>query len=148
MEIYIRSANIEDSRYITELSDQLGYKAENLQTENRLHEILQLNDHCVFVAEADKKIVGWIHGFYSLRIESDAFFEIAGLVVDGNFRKKGVGKLLVEKIENWAQSINCNQLRVRCNVLRKESHVFYNKIGFSEIKQQKVFERNFRKSKL
>ncbi|HAD98712.1 MAG TPA: GNAT family N-acetyltransferase, partial [Cryomorphaceae bacterium] len=30
--------------------------------------------------------------------------------------------------------------RVRCNVIRRESHRFYEKIGFTENKEQKVFD--------
>jgi hypothetical protein len=30
---------------------------------------------------------------------------------------------------------------VRCNTLRTESNLFYEKINFKEIKQQKIFEK-------
>lgn len=86
-------------------------------------------------------MVGWVHGFYSLRVESDPFIEIGGLVVDENHRQKGIGVQLVEKVNTWASTKGCNKLRVRCNTIRLESHEFYNLIGFTLNKEQKVFDR-------
>ena len=93
------------------------------------------------VIASNEKIVGWIHGFYSLRIESDFFVEIGGLVVDENFRKNGIGKKLVDKVMEWSKLKNCEKVRVRCNVIRKESHKFYENIGFEINKEQKIFSK-------
>ena len=43
------------------------------------------NNHTAFVALTDEKIVGWIHGFRALLLESKPFVEIGGLLVDENF---------------------------------------------------------------
>jgi GNAT superfamily N-acetyltransferase len=84
-------------------------------------------------------MIGWIHGIYSLRVESDPFVEIGGLVVDKDFRRHGSGKLLVNKMIEWSLSRNCHLIRVRCNIIRREANAFYGAIGFNEIKQQKVY---------
>lgn len=139
MEIIIREAQLIDSESITTLSHQLGYETLEIDTRTRLNVILKSGDHCVFVAQKNDEIVGWIHGFYTLRIESDFFVEIGGLVVNENFRKIGVGKLLVEKVTEWSKLKNCNKITVRCNVIRKESHQFYENIGFVLNKEQKIF---------
>ncbi|PKV51647.1 ribosomal-protein-alanine N-acetyltransferase [Aquimarina sp. MAR_2010_214] len=141
MEVSIRHARIEDAEPISLLSDQLGYKSNNNRTLNRLVEILKNKDNCVFVAVDNDKIIGWIHGFYTLRVESDPFVEIGGLVVDKNYRKNGIGKLLVEYIINWCTSKKYRLIRVRCNTIRIESHKFYKNIGFIEKKQQKIFDK-------
>ncbi|MBI2280889.1 MAG: GNAT family N-acetyltransferase, partial [Bacteroidetes bacterium] len=90
-----RIARINDVEYITELSCQLGYETTREKTRQRLTEILNHTDNCVFVAVNDAKVIGWIHGFYSLRVESESFVEIGGLVVDKIYQKKGIGKLLI-----------------------------------------------------
>jgi GNAT superfamily N-acetyltransferase len=87
-----------------------------------------------------KKQIGWIHAFKTLRIESKPFIEIGGLVVDENYRGKGVGKLLINAIKNWSEQEEISTIRVRCHTKRKEAHLFYNKLGFSESKEQKIFE--------
>src|SRR5690606_15044121 len=115
----------------------LGYEATIADTQYRLNEILQNKDHCAYVGMKNGKLVGWIHGFYSLRVESDSFVEIGGLVIDENYRKQGIGKKLIDEVIKWSESINCKTIIVRCNVMRKESHTFYENIGFQLKKEQK-----------
>ena len=141
MKLSIRNAEIKDSESIAELSDQLGYKSNNDIIQNRLTEILKNNDNCVFVVLENEEIIGWIHGFYTRRVESNSLVEIGGLVVDENYRKRGIGKILVERINKWAESKECKKVRVRCNTVRKETHIFYEKIGFKINKEQKIFDK-------
>ena len=101
-----------DVESISQLSDQLGYLSTNDAIKNRLSEILKNKDNCVFVACEGKTIVGQIHGFYALRVESDPFIEIGGLVVSGNYRKKGIGKILADEVVGWAKLRKCYQLEL------------------------------------
>ncbi|TPG34824.1 GNAT family N-acetyltransferase [Flavobacterium pectinovorum] len=140
MNLFLRQAELKDVEFIAELSSQLGYKTSLEKIQNRISEILNNADNCVYVIIDNENIIGWIHGFYSLRVESDSFVEIGGLVVDENYRRKGVGKILVTKVIEWACSKKSNKIRVRCNTLRKETHVFYDRIGFIETKEQKIFD--------
>jgi GNAT superfamily N-acetyltransferase len=144
MKFIIRNAIIEDSEAITELSNQLGYISEVNSVQKRLMEILSHNENCVFSALEGEKIVGWAHGFYSRRLESDPFVEIGGLVVDIEYRMKGIGKLLVEEIIRWCVSKECDRIRVRCNTVRKETHTFYQKLDFVISKEQKIFDRTLK----
>ena len=141
MKLLIRNAEIKDSQSIAELSGQLGYLSNKENIKNRLTEILRNSDNCVLVALENETIIGWVHGFYSPRIESDAFVEIGGLVVDEKYRKNGIGKNLIKQVHNWSDSKKCQKLRVRCNVIRKETHVFYEKLGFKIVKEQKIFDK-------
>lgn len=144
MKFSVRTAEIKDSGSIAELSDQLGYRSGDQVTRERLAKILNHEDHCVFVALEGETVAGWIHGFYSRRVESDAFVEIGGLVVDTTFRKKGIGKLLVDETEKWARTRGCKKVRVRCNTIREETHIFYRRIGFEINKEQKIFDRKLK----
>lgn len=140
-EITIRTAEINDSESITELSNQLGYESNNDAIRNRLNEMLIDDDNRVFVATSDKKVIGWIHGFYTLRIESDPFVEIGGIVVHENYRNFGIGKILTKHLVKWAESKNCKRIRARCNIKRFESHRFYENMGFTLCKEQKTFDK-------
>lgn len=130
-----------DSESIAELSGQFGYSSSTKVLQGRMEVIMSSTNDCVFVATKNEEVIGWIHGFYTTRIESNSFVEIGGLVVDQKHRKEGVGKRLVEKVEVWANSRGCDKLRVRCNVVRKETHVFYEKMGFDAVKEQRVFDK-------
>lgn len=142
MNLIIRQALVTDKEAIAQLSDQLGYKTSAAETESRIEELLTNKEHCLFVCVDGEQVIGWVHGFYALRVESERFVEIGGLVVNEIYRRKGVGKLLVNTIVEWARQININKVRLRCNTKRKDSHLFYLGIGFSETKEQKVFDIN------
>ncbi len=140
MSVIIREVEINDYECIAALCNQLGYPTTNESTLYRLQEILNnTGSNCIYAAVDDDKVVGWIHGCYSLRVESDPFVEIGGLIIDKNYRRMGIGKVLVEKIVEWSASKQCAKVRVRSNVVRNEAHEFYKGIGFYESKEQKVF---------
>jgi len=140
MRLSTRWAKIADSASVTELSGQLGYPQDIAATTNRIELILKNSDHCFFVAVDHEKVVGWVHGFYAIRVESDFFVEIGGLVVHDGYRRNGIGNMLVKCLVDWAALRNCKKVRVRCNSLRTDSHKFYEKAGFRQIKEQKIFE--------
>ncbi len=140
-EVKIREAVETDAVIIADLANQLGYPSEYQNVIHRIKEIALSNDHEAFVAEIDGKVVGWIHIFDNLRLESDRFSEIGGLVVDSSLRGKKIGNKLVTHAVEWAKSKGFSKVRVRCKISRKEAHQFYLKEGFIELKEQKVFER-------
>lgn len=140
MALFSRVAELKDSELIAGLSNQLGYDTSNEKTSNRLSEILNNPDNCVFVVLDNENLIGWIHGFYSLKLESDSYIEIAGLVVDQYYRRQGVGRILISKVIEWCQLKKNNRIRVRCNVRRQDAHLFYSSMGFVEIKEQKIFD--------
>ena len=69
--------------------------------------------------------------------------EINGLVIDEKYRGKGVGKLLIEKVKQWAKEKGNDTLSLHCNVKRTGAHLFYEHLGFKEIKQQKNYILTF-----
>ncbi|MBE5320663.1 GNAT family N-acetyltransferase [Pedobacter sp. MR2016-19] len=140
--VEIRVITKEDAESVAWLSTQLGYESDIEQTSARIKHINNSNDNCAFVALVDDKVVGWIHGFYTLRIESDPFVEIGGLIVDETYRNLKIGKQLIESVKLWAEQHQVKKLKVRCNTKRTESHRFYEQIGFKENKQQIAFEMN------
>ena len=146
MEIAIRKAQLDDSQPIAQLADQLGYKSSNDEMHLRLARILDHPDHCVYVAATSDEIVGWIHGFCSMRITADSFVEIGGLAVHEASRRNGIGQELVERVIAWVHFENCAKVRVRCNMNRKESKHFYEGIGFLATKKQHVLEKQLMRS--
>ncbi len=141
MDISFRTAKLNDAGAITLLSEQLGYHATVNEIEERLALLINDSNNCIYVAEHNEQVLAWIHAFYTVRVETSPYIEIAGLVVDENLRGTGVGRLLINQIVNWAAAKNCAALRVRTNTIRKETHKFYERMGFIEIKEQKVYTK-------
>ena len=140
MNIVIRQAIVEDARTISRLSEQLGYKMSVFRTAEQIDAIWESVNDIAAVAVVNRKVIGWIHVFYTMRLECNSYCEIGGLVVDDQYRGNGVGKMLIDHIKLWCESKKCRTLRVRSNVKRSEAHEFYKSAGFVEIKEQKVFE--------
>jgi GNAT superfamily N-acetyltransferase len=139
--ISIRRVVQEDSKNIARLCIQLGYEAVQKVITERLLKLINEKDTVLFVAEMDGQVAGWVQASIRSAVETGEFAEITGLVVDESLRGKGIGKRLVVKTEEWAKSLGFNSIRVRTNILRTETHLFYRGIGFEEKKKQTVFQK-------
>ena len=140
MELTVRKMLLEDAHYINLLSHQLGYPVAVEQTEELIGEVLSTSGHVAYVAVYNGEVVAWIHAAKAIGLETKPFIEIRGLVVNEKLRKKGIGEKLVNRIREWCIEKDIHDLRVRSNIKRKESHPFYLALGFSETKQQKVYQ--------
>ncbi len=141
MEVFLKEIQIKDAEIITSLIEQLEYEATKDETVKRIKNIISNQDHFACTAIIENKIVGWIHAFVSIHLESNPFVEIGGLIVEKNFRGLGIGKKLIDEAERWMISKNIHKLRVRTNVKRKDAHRFYLKHGFTLTKEQKIFDK-------
>jgi len=142
MKIIIREMTLNDAKAVNILSSQLGYTLSIEQTLQNINAVLESNDHTAFVAEYENKIVGWIGASQAIMIEVMPHCEINGLVIDQDHRGMGIGKLLIDKVKQWARKKNNTKIGLHCNVKRTEAHLFYEHLGFAEIKQQKNFVIN------
>ncbi|MBV9962112.1 MAG: GNAT family N-acetyltransferase [Parafilimonas sp.] len=140
MNIELRQMNKEDADAVTYLCKQLGYETTTEHVRNNIQLFLQKEDAAAFVAVHQNVITGWITVAYVLSISSPPVCEIRGLVVDEKFRKNNIGTMLIEYVKQWCKKKNCCKIRLRCNTKRHEAHNFYMHVGFTEKKEQKVFE--------
>lgn len=140
-ELVIRRATVSDAPRVAELSGMLGYPAKAEEMARRLTGILAYETHAVFVAEFAGDVVGWIHLAEQHLLEFDRRGEILGLVVGSGQRGKGVGRELVLAAEAWARVRGLQQVVVRSNIVRPESHPFYERIGYERYKTQHVYRK-------
>ena len=137
----IRNAKNSDVNELINLCKQLGYAIRKIDLLEQLSIMVKSDDHNVFVCRSGEKVIGWLHVQVSRRIESGAFAEIGGLVVDKDYAKRGIGKRLIEEAENWASSKELSTIRVRCNARRSGALKFYKSVGFTEKKTQKILDK-------
>jgi GNAT superfamily N-acetyltransferase len=140
MNLYIREAAVADAAAVSALSEQLGYRTPTPETANRIKLLAASTENCLFVAEREGEIIGWIHGFCAFRLGSAPFTEIGGLVVDEHYRGFGIGRNLIGQVVAWSKQKGILRIRVRCNTKRIPTHAFYRHLGFSETKEQKIFD--------
>src|SRR6476619_751274 len=99
----VRRAVESDAAELARLTSQLGYPASADEIRARLSRMIGSADDCLFVVEdSGGELAGWIHGFLSQLLESDYRVEIGGLLVDERWRRSGLGRRLVEAVEDWA----------------------------------------------
>lgn len=140
MEIQIRLATPDDAPAVRALSQQLGYPISESEMKKNLDGVIQSQDAAVYVASENNKVIGWIYLFKKFDLVTGMLFEIGGLVIDENYRNRGIGKKLVQEANNWCTSSGGSKLRVRSQLKRKDAHRFYLNLGFAETKEQKVFD--------
>lgn len=132
----IREADETDVEGLHELTKTLGYSISKETMESQLSAILNHADHQLMVATVDNEVIGFIHAFTAIRLTSPTFAEISGLAITETHRFQGLAKKLVRAIEEASKGL---PMRVRCNRKRTGAHQFYEKLGYLEVKEQKVF---------
>jgi GNAT superfamily N-acetyltransferase len=141
-ELTIRPVRLDDAERVAELSGTLGYPVSDETMRERLARFLALDAHTILVAETGGEVVGWTHGAEQELLEMGSRCEILGLVVAEGQRGLGVGRRLVEAIEQWARDRGLEQIFVRSNIVRPESHPFYERIGYARYKTQHAYRKS------
>jgi GNAT superfamily N-acetyltransferase len=140
--VTIRSAVPADAPRLAELSGVLGYPVSTEALAGRLARLLDRAGHIVLVAELPSgQVVGWLHASEQELLETGRRAEILGLVVDAGHRGVGVGRQLVAGAEAWAATRGFDDLHVRSNVVRIESHPFYQRLGYVRVKTQHAYRK-------
>jgi ribosomal protein S18 acetylase RimI-like enzyme len=141
--VIVRRAEAGDAASLAGLGGQLGYPEAVGALGARLRRLIERPDDAVFVACAgDGRIVGWIHGGERELLTADRHCEILGLIVDGAFRRHGAGRALVDAVERWAADRGLARMTVRSNIVRRESHPFYEGLGYERAKTQHVYRKD------
>ena len=139
----IRSVQVKDAGQIRDLCHQaLGYNS-TLETVATQIEKFNLpdSDHFCFVCEEDQTghILGYVEAEVYESLYSDAGLNILGLAVFPSAQGRGIGRQLMERVEDLAKSKHYAFIRLNSASHRKEAHLFYERIGYEGNKTQKRF---------
>jgi GNAT superfamily N-acetyltransferase len=138
----LRRALLGDAAALAELSGELGYPAEPGEIERRLASLPRDDD--VWVATIDGVVVGWVHCSVRRTLVVEPHIEILGNVVGERWRGRGVGRELMAAAERSATERGVSVVRLRSGSHRDEAHAFYRAVGYTEVKQQRVFVRDLK----
>lgn len=142
MTVVVRAALETDAHAVARLTHHLGYEPSASAVKERLLHILSREDQQLFVAETDREVVGWVHVVACEYLEADAFVVVGGLVVDRLHRRNGIGRLLMSRGEEWARQRGYSTVRLSSSATRTEAHLFYEALGYVNIKTQYSFARS------
>lgn len=87
----------------------------------------------VFVALENDIVVGTA-GFTKSRNNQEGEYWILTVFVKINYHKQGIGKMLIQEIENYAKQINAKRLVVPASIYGCE---FYHKLGYEYLNGKK-----------
>jgi GNAT superfamily N-acetyltransferase len=65
-------------------------------------------------------------------------------VVERAHRRKGIGRLLMYEAEEWARLQGCSVVRLWSSSARTASHLFYEQLGYTNIKTQYSFIKSLK----
>lgn len=121
-------------RYAALCDELLGSKTNLLQLEVALTKIVSSADYILVGAENEKgELLGSVMGIVCIDTvgECHPFMVLENLVVSSKCRRLGIGKMLVEYIEEQAREKNCYFIMLMSLMKRKEAHRFYEALGYS-----------------
>ena len=134
----VREAVLEDAEALhalmVDLADALGDRSPQFEAMRaRLEELLAEPGARVLVTEGAEGVVGaaslWIKPDLA---HGDVVIEVPMLVVSGDARRRGVGKLLVEEIQRIAAEENAALIELVATKENDVARAFYKSLGFVE----------------
>ena len=132
----IREATIEDAFAICNIScADLGYDCSCEFVSTRISN-LDKGREKVFVAEVNGIVAGYIHAEKYQPLYFEPMINILGLAVSSEFRRRGIGRMLLKRAERWANEVGIHKIRLNSGASRKEAHSFYRAMGYSNEKGQ------------
>jgi GNAT superfamily N-acetyltransferase len=127
----LRPARSDDARSIKELLANLGYPSDVAQIERRIVDCTASPDTIVFVADTLNRIVGLL-SFHCIPLfhADGSLGRITSLVVAPDYRRRGIGRLLVAAGEEFARRHGCARIEVTSGDHRPDAHNFYEHLGY------------------
>lgn len=144
MDIMIRTCVLADYPDIALLNkEDLGYDYPDDKTKIKLEKLLFADTDKIFVAELDGEIVGYVHANDYDVIYAPHMKNIMGIAVSSKCRKMGIGKLLLQAVDEWAIKTGAVGIRLVSGATRTDAHSFYYACGYSRDKTQINFKKFF-----
>jgi len=138
--IAVGAADAADADALARLAHEMGYQVSPAVMTERLGSLPK--DHEVFVATVDGQVVGWVHLYVNHTLLVEPRAELGGIAVGSNWRRRGVGRHLMNWAEQWASQRGCKVVYVRSGSERTDAHGFYRRLGYQELKTQSVFTKD------
>ena len=142
----LRALKATDVASIYEINkDALGYDFSPEETASQLDKLSQDPHHFLlgFEEPTSHDLVGYVHAEVYESLYSKPGFNILALAVLPQTQGQGIGKTLLQGLEQEAKKRGYNFIRLNSADHRLGAHAFYEKVGYTCDKTQKRFIRIF-----
>ena len=138
----LRTLKATDVAAICEINKEaLGYSFSLEETSSQLDKLSQDSHHFLLGYEDDisHELFGYVHAEVYESLYSKAGFNILALAVLPQRQRKGIGKALLEGLEQETKRRGYEFIRLNSADHRLGAHAFYEKVGYTCDKVQKRF---------
>lgn len=142
----LRDLKTTDVAAICEINKEtLGYSFSLEETASQLAKLSQDSHHYLlgFEDSTSHDLVGYVHAEVYESLYSKPGFNILALAVLPQTQGQGIGKTLLQELEQEAKKRGYNFIRLNSADHRLGAHAFYEKVGYTCDKVQKRFIRIF-----
>ena len=142
----LRDLKVTDVASICEINKEaLGYTFSPDETASQLARLSQDSHHFLlgYEDDASHELLGYVHAEVYESLYSKAGFNILALAVLPQAQGQGIGKSLLQGLEEEAKRRGYEFIRLNSADHRLDAHAFYEKVGYTCDKVQKRFIRIF-----
>ena len=142
----LRDLKTTDAAAICEINKEaLGYAFSPEETASQLAKLSQDSHHYLlgFEDSTSHDLLGYVHAEVYESLYSKPGFNILALAVLPQTQGQGIGKTLLQGLEQEAKKRGYNFIRLNSADHRLGAHAFYEKVGYTCDKVQKRFIRIF-----
>ena len=142
----LRDLKTTDVATICEINKEaLGYAFSSEETASQLARLSKDSHHFLlgYEDDASHELHGYVHAEVYESLYSKAGFNILALAVLPQRQGKGIGKALLQGLENEAKRRGYEFIRLNSADHRLGAHAFYEKVGYTCDKMQKRLIRIF-----
>jgi GNAT superfamily N-acetyltransferase len=126
----LRDAKPSDAPRLAELIHELGHEIGEKQVRKNLAALKKAGE-IPLVATVDKSVVGLIGRHRMVTVHRPApVGRIPVLVVAKDAQGLGIGRMLVDAVEQWCRDKGCQLIEVTSNDRRATAHAFYRHMGY------------------
>lgn len=147
----LRALKATDVASIHEINKEaLGYDFSPEETASQLAKLSQDSHHFLLGYEepSSHDLLGYVHAEVYESLYSKPGFNILALAVLPQTQGKGIGKNLLEELEQEAEKRGYNFIRLNSADHRTGAHAFYERVGYTCDKVQKRFIKLIKGEKL
>jgi ribosomal protein S18 acetylase RimI-like enzyme len=95
----------------------------------------------IFIAEENGKSLGYCFITEVLFLGMGKYIELQSIIVDRDNRKRGIGKGLLMKCEEWSIRNRYKKMVLTSRVHLKDAHEFYKSMGYEIQRQSYYFQK-------
>lgn len=145
MNMIIRKANIDDLKYVQELNYKLfDLEYNNFDSELNMEWTFSekgekyfkelIENGTVWVAEDNNKVIGYLAGSIigKTSCATKTLAELDNFYIDEKYRRKGIGKKLVEEFKKYCILQGIEEMKVTASYKNINAREFYKNNGFGD----------------